>query len=324
MGALGGRVAIVTGAGRGLGAAHARLLAAEGAAVVVNDVGGGVDGSGEDAGPARAVVEEIVAKGGRAVASTEDVTSFEGARRLVGQAIEAFGSLHVLVNNAGILRDRMLVNLSEEDFDAVVAVHLKGHVGTLRAAAAYWREQAKATGAPVRASVVNTSSGAGLLGNVGQTNYAAAKAGIAIVTVVAAKELARYGVRVNAIAPMARTRMTEQTPGLSEMMAPPAEPGRFDPWDPANVSPLVAYLATADCPVTGGVFHVTGGQIGLWQGWRLSGLVDRGRRLEVAEAGAAVAELLERAGRGGEGALASEGMSEAEFGAMLAGGGAGS
>ena len=202
-----GRVTIVTGAGRGLGREHALLLASEGAAVVVNDLGGGTDGSGSDAGPAGSVVEEIVAAGGSAVANTDDVSDWEGARRLVQQAVDQFGRLDVLINNAGILRDRMLVNLSEDEWDVVMRVNAKGHAAPLRHAAAYWREQAKEHGS-VSAAVVNTSSPSGLFANVGQSNYGAAKMAVAGLTMIAAKELGRYGVRVNTIAPAARTRLT--------------------------------------------------------------------------------------------------------------------
>lgn len=269
MGTLDGRVAIITGAGRGIGRCHALLMAAEGAKIVINDLGGNTDGTGSDAGPAQEVVDEIVAMGGQAVANTDSVTSWEGGQRLVNTAVEAFGDLHVLVNNAGILRDRVLVNMTEEEWDAVLAVHLKGHFVPSRWAAAYWRERFKETGAPVQGSIVNTASGA-MLGNPGQTNYTAAKAGIAAATLVMAQELSRYGVRANCLAPVARTRLTLQTPGLEDVVAPPEDPSMFDKWDPANVSPLVAYLATADCPFTGGVFHVGGNEVGLYGGWSLT------------------------------------------------------
>ena len=269
MGALDGRVVIITGAGRGIGREHALLMASEGAKIVVNDLGGNSDGTGSDAGPAQEVVDEIKAMGGQAVANTDSVTSWEGGQRMVNAAVEAFGDLHVLVNNAGILRDRVLVNMTEEEWDAVMAVHLKGHFVPSRWAAAYWREKSKETGGPVKASIVNTASGA-MLGNGGQTNYTAAKAGIAAATLVMAQELSRYGVRANCLAPVARTRLTLQTPGLGDVVAAPDDPGQFDKFDPANVSPLVAYLATADCPFTGGVFHVGGNEVGLYGGWSLS------------------------------------------------------
>src|SRR5580693_6319465 len=227
MGALDGRVAIITGAGRGIGREHALLFAAEGAKVVVNDLGGGLDGSTMEATPAEEVVAEITSFGGQAIANHDDVADWAGGERLVRSAVEHFGDLHVLVNNAGILRDRVLVNLSEEDWDSVVRVHLKGHFVPSRHAAAYWRERAK-DGNEVKASIVNTSSTSGLLGNIGQSNYGAAKAGIAAFTVIISDELGRYGVRVNAIAPAARTRMTESTPGLSDAIAAPEDASRFD------------------------------------------------------------------------------------------------
>lgn len=282
MGALDGRVAIITGAGRGIGREHALLFAGEGARVVVNDLGGAVDGSGDDRTPAEQVVDEILAMGGEAVASADDIADWEGGRRLVERAVEAFGDLHVLVNNAGILRDKMLVNMSEAEWDSVIHVHLKGHFIPTRHAAAYWREQVK-EGREVNAAVVNTSSTSGLLGNPGQTNYGAAKAGIAAFTVISAQELSRYGVRVNAIAPAARTRMTEQTPGLGDIVKAPADPAAFDVWDPANISPLVGYLATADCPVTGQVFFVQGGQVRLFQPWTMTTTADRRDRWTLAE-----------------------------------------
>src|SRR3954451_9220157 len=250
MGALDGRVAIITGAGRGLGRAHALLFAVEGAKVVVNDLGGGPEGSGADRTAAEQVVDEITAMGGQAVANADNVADWDGGQALIQSAIDAFGRLDILVNNAGILRDRALVNMSEAEWDDVVKVHMKGHFVPTRWAATYWREQAKA-GATVKANVVNTSSTSGLLGNPGQTNYGAAKAGIGAFSIICAQELARYGVRSNCISPAARTRLTEQTPGLGEMVQPPADVSVFDVWDPANISPLVAYLSTADCTFTG-------------------------------------------------------------------------
>jgi NAD(P)-dependent dehydrogenase (short-subunit alcohol dehydrogenase family) len=269
MGALDGRVAIITGAGRGIGREHALLFAAEGAKVVVNDLGGAPDGSGDDRTPAQQVVDEITEMGAEAVVNDDNVADWDGAKRLVDTALEAFGDLHVLVNNAGILRDKMLVNMSEEDWDSVIHVHLKGHFAPTRHAAAYWREQVK-SGHEVHAAVVNTSSTSGLLGNPGQTNYGAAKAGIGAFTVIAAQELIRYGVRVNAIAPAARTRMTEQTPGLGDIVKAPEDPGAFDVWNPANVSPVVAYLSTATCPLNGTVLFVQGGQVRVMRGWSMS------------------------------------------------------
>ncbi|WP_419931402.1 SDR family oxidoreductase [Candidatus Poriferisodalis sp.] len=268
MGALDGRVVLITGAGRGIGREHALLMASEGAKIVVNDLGGSADGTGADQGPAQEVVSEIEAMGGAAVANGDSVTDWEGAQRMVNEAVEAFGDLHVLVNNAGILRDRVVVNMTEPEWDAVVEVHMKGHFCPTRWAAAYWREQSKA-GKEVSGSIINTASGA-MLGNLGQFNYSGAKAGIAAMTLVAAGELARYGVRVNCLAPVARTRLTLQTPGLGDVVKAPDDPAQFDVYDPANVSPLVAYLSTAECPFTGGVFHVGANEVGLYQGWSLS------------------------------------------------------
>ena len=282
MGALDGRVAVITGSGRGIGREHALLFAAEGAKVVVNDLGGSVDGSGDDRTAAQQVVDEITAAGGDAIANGDDVTDWEGGKRLVDAAIEAYGDLHVLVNNAGILRDRVLVNMSEDEWDSVIHVHLKGHFVPTRHAAAYWREQTKA-GKEVKAAVINTSSTSGLLGNPGQSNYGAAKAGIGAFTTIAAEELSRYGVRVNAIAPAARTRMTEQTPGLSDIVQAPRDAAVFDSWDPANVSPLVAYLATEGCPATGKVYFVQGGEIRLFKPWTMTDTIEKDDRWTVAE-----------------------------------------
>ena len=282
MGALEGRVAIITGAGRGIGREHALLFASEGAKVVVNDLGGSIDGSGGEGTPAEQVAAEIKAMGGEAVANHDNIAEWEGGENLIKTAVEAFGVLHVLVNNAGILRDRVLVNLSEQDWDAVINVHLKGHFVPTRHAATYWREQSKA-GKTVKASIINTSSTSGLIGNVGQSNYGAAKAGIAAFTVIIAEELARYGVRANAIAPAARTRMTESTPGLSDVVAKPTDAAIFDAWDPANISPLVAALATEDCPATGKVFFVQGGTVRLFQNWTMTTKLEKDERWSVAE-----------------------------------------
>ncbi|HEV3265107.1 MAG TPA: SDR family oxidoreductase [Acidimicrobiales bacterium] len=282
MGALDGRVAIITGAGRGIGREHALLFAAEGAKVVVNDLGGAPDGSGEDRSSAQVVVDEITAAGGEAVANADDITDWEGGKRLIQTAVDAFGDLHILVNNAGILRDRVLVNMSEDEWDSVIKVHLKGHFVPLRHAAAYWRQQTK-DGAEVKASVINTSSTSGLLGNPGQTNYGTAKAGIGALTIIAAEELGRYGIRVNAIAPAARTRLTEQTPGLSEIVQAPSDASVFDSWDPSNVSPLVAYLATRDAPTTGQVYLVQGGLIRRFQPWTMTDTLEKNDRWTVAE-----------------------------------------
>ncbi|MEE1838427.1 MULTISPECIES: SDR family oxidoreductase [unclassified Streptomyces] len=284
-----GRVAVVTGAGRGLGRAHALAFAAEGARVVVNDLGVGLDGSGGAAGPAQRVVEEIRAAGGEAVAHHGDIATADGAASLVATALDSFGRLDTLVNNAGFLRDRMLVNLDEDDWDAVTRVHLRGHFLPLKHAAAHWRAEAKAGRVP-EARVVNTGSGAGLLGSVGQGGYSAAKAGIVALTLVAAAEMGRYGVQVNAIAPAARTRMTEET--FAETMAAPGE-GAFDAMAPENVSPLVVWLGSAACAgVSGRVFEAEAGRITVMEGWRPGPTADKGARWSPAEAGAAVSELL--------------------------------
>ncbi|MFI6025872.1 SDR family oxidoreductase [Amycolatopsis magusensis] len=268
MGVLDGRVAVVTGAGRGIGREHALLFAAEGASVVVNDLGGANDGSGSDAGPAQQVVDEITAAGGRAVTSTDNVADWDGAKALIDTAVERFGGLDVLVNNAGILRDAFLAGMDEAQWDAVISVHLKGHFAPLRHAAAYWKARAKA-GEPVTASVINTASASGtFMPNAGQANYGAAKAGIAALTLVAAQELERYGVRVNAIAPVARTRLTLATPGMGALFAQEVPEGEFDAFSPANIAPLVAYLGTEKCPFTGRVFAVQGGAIFELEGWR--------------------------------------------------------
>ncbi|HLN15575.1 MAG TPA: SDR family oxidoreductase [Acidimicrobiales bacterium] len=260
MNELQGRVAVITGAGRGIGREHALLFAAEGAKVVVNDLGGDPHGTGADRSPAQQVVDEITAAGGEAVANYDDVADWEGAERLIKQAVDTFGDLHVLVNNAGILRDRMLVNMSPEEWDAVIKVHLRGHFCPSRWAATYWRDQSKAGNEGKRA-IINTSSTSGLFGNAGQTNYGAAKTGIATFTMIADAELGRYGVRANAIAPAAATRLTA---GLGPAQPEPNAEG-WTPMDPANVAPFVGYLATEDCPIHGRIFLVAGGGISLFQ-----------------------------------------------------------
>lgn len=275
MGFLEGRVAIITGAARGLGREHALLFGAEGAKVVVNDRPDSADAAAE-------VAEGVRARGGEAVVSVDDVSDWEGGGRLVQAAVEAFGDLHVLVNNAGVIADRSICNMTEEEWDAVVRVDLKGHFVPLRHAAVYWRDRAKA-GRDVRACVVNTSSTSGLAGNPGQANYGAAKAGVGALTVIAAAELGRYGVRVNAIAPAARTRLTESAPGLGDMVAPPDDPDRFDEWDPANASPLVAWLSGVDCPVTGCVFYCFGGTIAPMVGWSQRPGISRGGRWTIED-----------------------------------------
>jgi NAD(P)-dependent dehydrogenase (short-subunit alcohol dehydrogenase family) len=288
---LDGRIAIVTGAGRGIGRAHALELARRGAKVVVNDLGTSGAGEGAASEVAHEVVAEIEALGGEAVANGADVADFEQAAAMVQQAIDTFGGLDILVNNAGFVRDRMLVNTSEEEWDAVIRVHLKGHFAPLRHAGAWWRTEAK-EGRQRAARVVNTSSGAGMQGSIGQTTYSAAKAGIAGMTLVAAAELGRYGVNVNAIAPVARTRMTEGA--FPEMMADQGA-GAFDAMDPANNSPIVAWLASVDCDVTGRVLEIEGGQICVEEGWRHGPKHDLGRRWDVTEVGAAVRDLIGRA-----------------------------
>ena len=282
---LSGKVAIVTGAGRGIGRAHAHALARAGARVVVNDLGAALSGEGRDGTPAQRVVEEIRAAGGEAAANGENVADFAGAGRLVGQALEEFGRLDVLVNNAGILRDRMLVNMTEAEWDAVVAVHLKGHFAPTRHAAAHWRERAKA-GEEVRARVINTSSPSGVFGNVGQANYGAAKAGIAGFTLIAAQELQRYGVTVNCLAPNARTRMTEETFDLGERGE------GWDPLDPENVSAVVVALCADEAQaITGQVFHVWGGAVNALRGWSAGELFEAAERWQPD---ALLGALLER------------------------------
>ena len=251
------RVAIITGAGRGIGREHALLFASEGAKVVVNDLGGDPAGTGADTAPAQQVVDEIMAAGGQAVANCEDVTDWEGAKNMIDQAVETYGDLDMLVNNAGILRDRMLVTMEEADWDAVIKVHLKGHFCPTRHAAAYWREQTKA-GNEAKRSVINTSSTSGLFGNVGQANYGAAKMGLAAFTIIAAKELGRLNTRVNAIAPAAMTRLTA---GLGATESLDVGAG----FAPGAISPFVGYLATEDCPINGRIFFVMGGGIHLFQ-----------------------------------------------------------
>jgi len=282
---LEGKVAVVTGAGRGIGRAHALALARAGARVVVNDLGAALSGEGHDDTPAQQVVDEITALGGEAAANGDDVADFGGAERLIRQAIDGFGRLDILVNNAGILRDRMIVNMTEQEWDAVINVHLKGHFAPTRHAAAYWREQSK-EGNAINGRVINTSSPSGVFGNIGQSNYGAAKAGIAGFTVIVAQELQRYGVTVNCLAPNARTRMTEDT---FDMGAPPEG---FDPLDPANMSPLVVALAADEAQgITGQVFHVWGGAINALRGWSAGELFAREERWDADDL---LHELLDR------------------------------
>src|SRR6266513_1951865 len=293
---LSGKVAIVTGAGRGIGRSHALALATAGARVVVNDLGAGVAGEGSDAGPAEQVVEEIRAAGGEASTNGENVADFAGAERLVQHAIDEFGRLDILVNNAGILRDRMIVNMTEDEWDAVIAVHLKGHFAPTRHAAAYWRERSKA-GEEVRGRVVNTASPSGVFGNVGQTNYGAAKAGIAGFTVIVAQELRRYGVTVNCLAPNARTRMTEASFGE----IPKPEHG-FDAMDPANIAPIVVALCADEAQdITGQCFFIYGGAVNILRPWDAGELFARDDRWDADEL---LAQLRERF----PGGAAPEGM----------------
>ena len=291
MGICDGRVVVITGAGRGLGRSHALAFAREGAKVVVNDLGGAPDGTGASVGPADDVVAEIRAMGGEAVANADDVADFDAAAALIKSAIDTFGRLDVVVNNAGILRDRMFVNIVPDEWDATIRVHLRGHFCVGRHAAAYWRDRAKA-GDPVDARLINTSSGAGLMGSVGQTAYAAAKAGIAAMTIVQAVELGRYGVTVNGLAPSARTRLTE---GVFVDMMKEVE-GGFDAMDPDNISPLVVWLGSPESrDVTGRLFEIEGGVLSVCDGWQHGPRIEKDRRWEPAEVGPAVRELISKA-----------------------------
>jgi NAD(P)-dependent dehydrogenase (short-subunit alcohol dehydrogenase family) len=286
-----GRVAIVTGGGRGIGREYCLMLAAEGAKVVVNDLGGAPDGSGSDLSPAEEVVAEIAKTGGEAVANGADVSNFEQAGAMIDQAVKTFGRFDVLISNAGILRDRMLVNMTEAEWDAVIKVHLKGTFGPTRHAAAYWRELVKG-GQQVDARIVNTSSTSGLFGNPGQTNYGTAKSGIAGFTVILAQELARYGVTVNAIAPAALTRMTEDL----NPDRPVPKAGEFDRFHAANIAPLVVWLASPEArDVTGRVFLVAGGTISVAEGWRRGPTVKQDERWDAAALGSVIPGLVAEA-----------------------------
>jgi NAD(P)-dependent dehydrogenase (short-subunit alcohol dehydrogenase family) len=288
-----GRVVVITGAGRGIGRGHALEFARQGAKVVVNDIGAELDGSGGSTGPAGEVVEEIRAMGGEAVANGDDISTWDGGANLVKAAIDAFGDLHVVVNNAGVVRDRMFANATEDEWDLTMQVHLKGHFTTSRHAAAYWRDKAKA-GEAVDARIINTSSGAGLMGSVGQAAYSAAKGGILALTLVQAAELGRYGITVNALAPAARTRMTEHV--FASTMAAPDDPDAFDPMAPENVAPLVVWLGSPDSAgVTGRVFEVEAGKVSVADGWNHGRVIDKGARWEPIEVGNAVLELLAEA-----------------------------
>lgn len=286
-----GRVVIVTGAGRGIGAEHALEFGRQGAKVVVNDIGSALDGTGRETTPAQEIVDRIIAAGGEAIASYDDVTDWDAAASLVQTALDTFGRLDTVVNNAGAVRDRMFVNMSADEWDAAIRINLRGHFCPARHAAAYWRDEAKA-GRAVDARIVNTSSGAGLMGSVGQANYGAAKAGIAALTLIQAAELARYGITANAIAPSARTRMTEGA--FAEMMA--AVDTGFDAMAPENIAPLVVWLGgNESADVTGRVFELEGGKISVADGWQHGVPADRGRRWDPAEIGPAVRGLLENA-----------------------------
>ena len=283
---LDGRVAIVTGAGRGLGREHALCLAAHGVRVVVNDMGASNDGTGVDCSPAQSVVDEIVDAGGQAVVNCADVATWKGGEAVVAAALDAFGELDILINNAGILRDSTIINMSEEDFDEVIRVHLKGHAAPTKFAATYWRAQHKA-GVERRRNLVHTGSTSGIYANPGQSNYGPAKSGIVTFSQIAANELARYGVVSNCVLPGARTRLTLSSPGLPEIMEAPAE--GFDQWDPANVSPVVAYLANAACPFTGETFYVQGGTVRRLESWSLTGQsIERPVRWSVEDLDAAM------------------------------------
>lgn len=287
-----GRIVIVTGAGRGIGRGHALEFARQGAKVVVNDLGAESDGTGTSTGPAGEVVDAIRAMGGEAVANGSDIADWEGAQALIQTAVDTFGGLDVLVNNAGFLRDRMLFSSGEDEWDAVIRVHLKGHFAPARFASAYWREQSK-NGAAVDGRIINTSSGAGLMGSVGQGAYSAAKAGIAAMTLVQSAEMSRYGVTSNAIAPAARTRMTEQV--FAGTMAAP-EGDAFDVMAPENVAPLVVWLGSSEsAAVTGRVFEVEGGIVSIADGWQHGPRRDKGERWEPSELGPVIAELLAEA-----------------------------
>lgn len=301
---LKGKVAIVTGAGRGIGRGEAILLAKEGAKVVVNDMGGRFDGTGEHHGPADDVVKEIKAFGGEAVANYESVTDFQGAKRIIDTAINSFGRLDILVNNAGILRDRMLFNMSEEEWDSVLGVHLKGTFNCSRHACGYWRERHKA-GEAIKGRLINTASDAGLLFNPGQANYGAAKAGIAAFSIIVAKEMQRYGVTCNVVAPLARTRLTvEATPQTAPLMGTPEDLIKkhgYDVLDPDNIAPIVAYLASEDAQdITGRVFRVGGGIVWVLQSWKSVDKISRKGKWDPNELGPKIKQLLQKVPPGEE------------------------
>ena len=291
MGALDGRVAIITGAGGGLGREHALLFASEGAKVVVNDLGGDSHGEGTDSSPAQETVAMIKEMGGEAVVNGANVADWQGAKGLIEQAVDTFGDLHILVNNAGILRDRVIINMTEAEWDSVITVHLKGHFAPTHHAAVYWREQTK-NGATTDRSIIHTSSTSGIFSNPGQANYGAAKSGIATFSEICAKELSRYSVRSNAICPGARTRLTLETPGLGDAVKAPEDASKFDMWHPANVSPFVAYLASEQCDFTGHNFMVQAGVVQRAQSWKAAEKIDKGDRWTVGELAEQASALL--------------------------------
>ncbi len=280
MGVLDGRVIAITGAAGGLGRAYARECAAQGARLVLNDIGAKRDGSGFDPAIVQEVVDEVKQLGAEAVGNAEDITTVEGAERTLAQALDTYGRVDGLVNSGGLLRDRMFVSMSADEWDAVIVGHLRGHFAPMQAFAAHWRAEAKEGRTP-DAAIVTTTSNAGLFSQPGQSNYAAAKAGIAGLTVTLADELDRYGVRVNSISPAARTRMTTEVPGMAEMVAAPQDPGAFDVFDPANVASVVAWLLSPSCTATGQVLFVRGGELKVLQGWRYATELERDGRWTV-------------------------------------------
>ena len=282
MGTLAGRVAVITGAAGGLGREYAHLFAAEGARLVLNDIGAARDGSGNDPAVVAQLVDDITATGADAVGNAEDITTMAGAQRVLEQALDMYGEVHALVNSGGMLRDRMFVNMTEDEWDAIIRGHLRAHFCPSRVLAGHWRDRAKA-GDPAKASIVNTTSNAGLFAQPGQSNYAAAKAGIAGLTITLAEELSRYAIRVNAISPAARTRMTTAVPGMADMVAAPATADEFDVYHPGNVAPVVAWLSSEGCPITGGVLYAQGGQVRVLEGWHYTTTLDSGRRWTVDE-----------------------------------------
>lgn len=287
MGNLTDRVVVVTGAGRGMGREHALLAAREGASVVVNDSGVEANGANPDATIADSVVEEIRAAGGNAIADSNDVSTTNGAQALLERTLDEFGQVHGLVTNAGILRDKIFVTMSDDDWDLVIAGQLRATFAPVRAFGAHWRALSK-SGTDPRASVVTISSTSGLLGAVGQSNYGAAKAGIAAMTVILAEEFGRIGTRINSVVPVARTRMTEDLPGIGEMVAAPSDPNEFDVYHPGNVSPLIGWLLTADCPKNGAVYYAKGGEIRRFRGWSYDWTIDQGQRWTIEELDAAL------------------------------------